>query len=45
MQEYLQKKTVIEEVRKKLYARRLSVAPKHLKWKGPSLLPQEDEKP
>ena len=44
MQEYLQKKAVNEEVRKKLYARRLSVAPKHLKWKGPSLMP-EDEKP
>ena len=45
MHEYLKKKAVIEDVRKKLYARRLSVAPKHSKWKGPPLMPQEDAKP
>ena len=41
MQRENAKKAVREEMRKKLYARRLSIAPKHLKWNGPSLFKEE----
>lgn len=39
LQEYLAKKAIREEMRKKLYARRLSIAETKCVWNGPPLIP------
>lgn len=43
MRVYYEKKEVRDGIREKLYARRMSVASKHLKRRGPSLFPEKPE--